>query len=445
MKWTRTRTASALAVGTASALLLSACNSSGDPSESEGPKEPVTISVSFWGNFGLESLKEKYEAENPHVTIELITDEYGAAHDKLTAALNAGSGAANVSAIDEGFITQFVSRSDDFVNLLDLGAGQYKENYLPWKWAQAANGDESVVIGLGSDVGGLAMCYRHDLFEAAGLPTDRDEVSAAIGDSWSDFIALGQQYVEGSGGKKFVDNATNVMNPALTQLGTGQAYYNRNNELDMDSVKPAFDTALAVIDAGLSANIPAWSTEWNVGFANGDFATLACPAWMMGYIQGQITAVDEEGNPLNPDFAGKWDVADIPGPGGNWGGSFYTVPKQGTANEQQEAYNFVEWLIQADQQIAIFQEVGNLPSQSSLYENEGIQGFTNAFFNDAPVGAIFSKTAADIPGAIYYGPNNQAIRNAVEAVLNEVQAGTVSIADAWSVAVERATAADSAA
>lgn len=442
MKWTRTRAATALAVGTASALVLAACSSDPEASPSETPSpdplptDPVTISFGYWGNFGVEeseegtSLKDQYEESHPYVTLELNSGDYGAQHDLLTQALLAGDGAFTVSAVDEGYITGFVAQADNFVNLLDLGAGEYEDNYLPWKWAQAANADGSVVIGLGSDVGGMALCYRLDLFEAAGLPTDRDEVTALVGESWDDFIALGQQYEDASG-KDFVDNATNVLNPALSQIGVG--YYDTNNELDMDSVKPAFDIALDVIEAGLSANIGAWSPEWNAGFANGDFAVLACPAWMLGYIQGQISA---------DEFEGQWDIADIPGNGGNWGGSFYTIPAQGTAYEQEEAYRFVEWLIQPEQQIKIMKETGNLPSQSAILESDEVADFTNPFFNDAPYGTIFAKTVLDIPEAIYYGPNHGNVRSAVEAVLNEVQAGTIAIADAWSEAVAAAEAAD---
>ena len=35
--------------------------------------------------------------------------------------------------------------------------------------------------------------------------------------------------------------------------------------------------------------------------ANGDFAVLGCPAWMMNYIQGQA-----------PDTAGNWNITSIP-------------------------------------------------------------------------------------------------------------------------------------
>jgi cellobiose transport system substrate-binding protein len=435
MKWTRTRAAGALAVGTASALVLSACgdDAAASPSVSH---EPVTLTVAYWGNFGFTeseegpSLESVYEDAHDWVSLEMVVGEYGATHDALTQALIAGSGAANVAAIDEGYITGFVAQAENFVNLVDLGALDYKAEYLPWKWDQAANADGSVVIGVGSDVGGLALCYRSDLFDGAGIDSDRDAVSAAVGDSWDDFIAVGEEYVAATG-KGFVDNATNILNPALSQLGL--SYYDRNNELDMEAIKPAFDTAIAVIDSGISAGIGAWSPEWNAGFANGDFAVLPCPAWMLGYITTQISA---------ETFDGLWDIADIPGPGGNWGGSFYTIPDQGTEAQQLESWNFIEWIIQPDQQIKIMKETGNLPSQIGILESEEVSAFTNEFFNDAPYGEIFAGTVLDIPGAIYYAPNNGKIRTAVETVLNEVQAGALPSQDAWDAAVAAAEAAD---
>jgi cellobiose transport system substrate-binding protein len=437
MKWTRTRAAGVLAVGTASALVLSACGNEAAESATPTVHTPVTLTVAYWGNFGFTedakgpSLESVYEAAHPWVSLDMQAGEYNAVHDNLTQALIAGSGAPSINAIDEGFITGFVAQADGFVNLLDLGAEQYRDDFLPWKWDEAANADGSVVIGLGYDVGGLAMCYRKDLFEAAGLPSDRDEVSAAVGDSWEDFIAFGEQYVDATG-KGFVDNATNLLNPALMQLGTGYAYYDRNDRLDMASVKPAFNTALDVIEAGLSAGIGRWSPEWNEGFSNGDFAVTLCPMWMLDYIEGQIPA----------DFEGQWDIADIPGPGGNWGGSFYTIPRQGTAYEQQAGYNFVEWLIQPEQQLKIMKETGNLPAQISILESDEVKGITNEFFNDAPVGEIYAKTVLDLPAAVYHSRCEGPVRVSVETVLNDVQAGLCVPLDTWGAAVQAAEAAD---
>ena len=115
---------------------------------------------------------------HPNVTVKELQQEYNQHHQQLAQHLAAGSGAADIVAIDEGFIVQFRSTPDKFVNLLDLGAADLKDSYLPWKWAASLSADGKTQIGLGTDVGGLAMCYRKDLFKAAGLPTDRDQVSA---------------------------------------------------------------------------------------------------------------------------------------------------------------------------------------------------------------------------------------------------------------------------
>ena len=189
--------------------------------------------------------------------------------------------------------------------------------------------------------------------------------------------------------------------------------------------KVAWDTATDTVAAKISANLASFTPEWNAAFKNGDFATLACPAWMMGYIQGQA-----------PDSAGNWDVAAIPGGGGgNWGGSFLTVPKQGA--HTQEAYDFIEWVIQPEQQIEIFKNVGNLPSQPALYEDPAILDFKNPFFSDAPVGQIFSAAAANLTPQ-YLGIKNGPVRVAVENVLRKVEAGKATAEEGWDEAVSEA-------
>src|SRR5262249_15925185 len=145
----------------------------------------VTLKINFWGDFGLTQLKPKYEASHPNVKIVLNSGEYNAQHQDVQQKIVAGSGAADIAAIDEGFIVSFRSQADKFVNLLDLGAGKYQSKYLGWKWKQSLSADGKTQIGLGTDVGGQAMCYRTDLFQQAGLPTDRDSVSK-LWPTWQD-------------------------------------------------------------------------------------------------------------------------------------------------------------------------------------------------------------------------------------------------------------------
>ncbi len=431
MRWTRTRAASAFALGTASALMLSACGGGTEPT-TDVSHAPVTITVGYYGNFGLQKLETEYEKTHPWVNIELVTGAYASQHDLLQQSLVAGSGAYTITAIDESYITRFVSQSEGFVNLVDLGANDLKPSFMPWVWAEGATNDETTVIGIPNNVYGLSLCYRADLFEAAGIDPSREAVSAAVGDSWDNFISVGQKYVAATG-KPFFDDATTILNPAIRQLGTGYGFYDLNNKLDLESVKPAFDIATSVISANLSANLTPLEADWDAALATDKFAATLCPQWMLGYIQEKLPA----------DFAGKWDIADIPGPGGNWGGSFFTIPAQGTTYEHEQAFEFIKWLSEPEQQAAMTQVTGALSAQTALLQSEQVKGFTSEFFNNAPYGDIFAKSVLDIPTATHWGTNELWVRTAVENVLDQIQDGSISVADAWEAAVAAAELADS--
>src|SRR5204863_6484258 len=135
------------------------------------------------------------------------------------------------------------------------------------------------------------------------------------------------------------------------------------------------------IKQGESAGLAAFSNDWNTGYKKGKFATVTCPAWMMGYIQGQA-----------PKTKGKWDVAAVPGgKGGSWGGSFLTIPRQ--TSHPKEAYQLAVFLTSPAAEAAIFKQTGNLPSQPALLKSRSVQAFRNPFFSNAPVGKIFAKSA----------------------------------------------------
>ncbi|MBB2942114.1 cellobiose transport system substrate-binding protein [Actinoplanes lutulentus] len=409
------------AVGLVAALAISGCSGQSlEGGNDDAAAGQVSLKINFWGDMGLDKLKAKYEAEHTNVKIVLNSGEYNAQHEDLQKKLVAGSGAPDISAVDEGFIVQFRSQADQFVNLVDKGASSYESKYLGWKWkaSQSADGKQ---IGLGTDVGGLAMCYRTDLFKAAGLPTDRESVSK-LWPTWDEFIATGQKYTKATG-KKFVDSGTNLFNPVLAQQPVG--FYDDQEALQMEGgPKVAFDTSMKAIEAGISANLASFQPNWDQGFKKDQFAALACPAWMLGHIQDTA-----------PDQKGKWDIASIPGGGGNWGGSWWTIPKQG--KNVDEAYKFVEWLIQPEQQIEVFKTVGNLPSQPALYKDPAVLDFKKEFFTNAPTGQIFAATAENLQPQ-YLGKKNGPTRVAVENVITRVQQGGLKPDAAWAEAVKAA-------
>lgn len=425
----------ALAAVAGLALSMAACSGDSEGGSTADSDEPITLTVQTFGRFGYDELYKEFEASHPNVTIkESAEGDLGTYTTALTQHIAAGSGAGDVVAIEEGAIIQFLQSPDAFVNFQDYGSEDLKSNWLDWKYAQGTTADGSYTIGLGTDVGGLAMCYRSDLMEAAGLPTDREEL-AALWPTWEDYIEVGKQFQAGtSGDAKFVDSATNTYNSILMQtagLSPGYTYFDRENTFVMEenpAVKDAWDTTDDLLSAGLSANLASFSNEWNAGFKNGSFATIACPAWMTGYIEGQA----------GDSGAGKWDITTVPGGSGSWGGSFLAVPTQG--DHQEISVELAKFLSSPEGQLAAFEAEGNLPSSPQNFEDPKLQESTNEYFSDAPVGELFVQGAANLK-PVYLGEKNQAVRDSVENDLRSVEQGQRTSEEAWQQAISNAKAA----
>ena len=382
-----------------------------------GRQDKITLHVGLFGDFGYHDLYTKYEASHPNIDIKEDIQSYADHHANLAKHLAVGSGTDDIEAVEVGFIAQFKSQPRYFNNLNSLGASKLKKQWLDWKWKQslAPNGAQ---IGLGTDVGSLAICYRRDLFKRAGLPTSRADVSK-LWPTWQRFVAAGKRFQKHAPKRvSFFDSGSNVFNAMIGQLNP--AYYMRSGKVIVGSnpkVKAAWKLTMQAIQAHESAGHAAFSNDWNTGFKKGTFATVTCPAWMMGYIQGQA-----------PATKGKWDIAAVPGGGGNWGGSFLTVPKQ--SSHAQEAYDLAKYLTSPASEAYIFKQTGNLPSQPKLLQSKAVQSFRNPFFNRAPVGKIFATSALKLKPQVL-GPHQGDIQTAVSNAIQRVEQHKQSPAASW--------------
>jgi cellobiose transport system substrate-binding protein len=349
-RWRRAYVLLALAL----AGLLAACSSGSDDKGGGATQgtEKVTLTLDTFGEFGYEDLIKQYQASHPNITVNqrkvVRLEDYRARLDQWLAA---GSGAGDVVALEEGQIIAQKAQADKYVNLLDYGAGELKGNFLEWKWNQGLTADQQQLIGLGTDIGPLAMAYRTDLFKKAGLPTARDEVSK-LWPTWDAYIEAGRTFKAANTGAKFFDSLTNVYNTILNQQGDF-SYFDPSNNLVIDTnprVKTAWDLSTRMYAEGLSASLRTFDPAWNAGFKKDAFATVAAPAWMLGIIQEQSGASKK----------GLWDVAAVPGGGGNWGGSFLAVPTQ--SKHPREAADLAKFLTSPESQAGAFKAKKTFPS-----------------------------------------------------------------------------------
>lgn len=389
------------------------------------PAEKIKLAINDFGVFGYKPLYAEYQQSHPNIEIVESVNEYNTHHTNLINHLAAGSGAADIEAVDEGFMAQLKSRPEQFVNLLDLGAADREKDYAAFKWHASLSADGKKQIGLGTDVGGLAMCYRTDVFAKAKLPTDPAAVSA-LWPTWEKYVETGIKFKAAKSGAAFFDSATNLYNAQVFQLD--KSYYEPGtNTVIVDKnpgIKAAWDLTIKAIDQGLSAKLVAWQPDWVTAFQKGAFATITCPAWMQGYIKENA-----------PGTAGKWNIAAVPGAAGNWGGSWLTIPAQ--SKHPKEAYELLAFLTAPAQQVRVFKDVGNFPSAVPAMQDPSVQGFKNPFFNDAPTGKIFGESAVNLKPQ-YQGEKHGPIRKAIEDGITRVEQGRQKSPESFAQAVKDA-------
>ncbi len=383
---TTTRLAGAVAVTALGLAAVAGCSSDKKSDNAAAdPNAKVTLTVGLFGTFGFKEagLYDAYTKLHPNITIKEDTVEQSSDYwTRLKTRLASGSGLDDVQGIEIGFVSDVVqNHAAQFVDFGSLpDAGSLKSSFYDWKWQQATSSDNKTV-GLGTDAGPEAICYRPDLLRAAGLPSDGATL-ASKWSTWEDYIAFGKQY-EASASKpansRFVDSAASIFSTAVYQ-GT-EAYNDAGGKPDptnSDGVRNAWKYATDAAQAKITAGLSQFSPPWNKAFSSGAFATIACPTWMMGYIQGQA------GNA----YAGKWSVAPVlPGGATNWGGSWLGVPK--ASKHQKEAIALVEWLTGKQQQVTMWTQGGHWPSSSTAAQDPAVQSAKAAYFSDAPVGQIF--------------------------------------------------------
>lgn len=407
----------ALVLLAAAPLVLAGCSAGG--SDGAGADGKVTLSISTFSEWGYDDLIAEYQELNPDITIEqnkfATSDE---AKEQFQTALGAGSGLSDIVGVDNSWMPQVLENPDNF---LDLASPDVEGRWNQWN-VDLATSTDGKLLGYATDIGPSSITYRADLFEAAGLPSDRESVAELFGGddaTWDEFYAVGEKFMAANTGVPFFDATASV---ATSQADQFEVLWEDPNNDDIiagtnPDVKKIYDTTLEHDD--LSAHLARWTEDWNSAFQNDGFAVMLSPSWMLGVIEGNAAGVT------------GWDVANVfPGNGGNSGGSYLTVPTQ--SKHPEEAKALADWLTAPEQQLKAFAATGNFPSQVEAQESEELQQVTNPFFNDAPVGQILTDRSKAIKTIAYKGDNYFAITDAFNKAINRVSVDqTQNAQESW--------------
>ncbi|MBQ1089429.1 ABC transporter substrate-binding protein [Streptomyces sp. B93] len=423
----RTRALAAVAAAGALSLVVG-CSGDDDSVTGGGKKDGKTvITMGLFGVMGIKEtgLIEQYEKENPGVDVQAeVAGDEQTYYTALQTRLAAGKGLKDIQGIEIGRAKEITdTQAGKFADFSDMAG---TDHFLPWKQSQISTADGKV-LGLGTDIGPMAVCYRKDYFEQAGLPTDREEVGKLWEGDWEKYVEVGRTFKKDFKGDKvaYMDAASGLFNAMV--YGHSEQYYDEQGELIYDKnpvVKEAWNLAADAAEDGLTAKLRQFQPGWDPGLANGTFATATCPAWMLSHISEKAGEANK----------GKWDVARAP-KGANWGGSFLGVVEQSPVKE--EAKKLVAWLTAPEQQAHIFKEIGNIPSSREALESPDVKSATSEYFSDAPIGEIFGAAAQEIPDKQVLGRKDGTIKDTFSQGLTLIEQQGAARDEAWDTTAER--------
>jgi ABC-type glycerol-3-phosphate transport system substrate-binding protein len=200
------------------------------------------------------------------------------------------------------------------------------------------------------------MFYRPDAFEAAGLPTEPDQVAKSLA-TWDDFIKAGQAIKAASGGQTaIIGSEHDVFNAAYWQNG-GNVVQDGSIVLLPEGLQP-LQLAVQARGADISADTPAFSERWAPELQSGKIATIVAGGWMLGNLE----------NFVDPDGAGKWRVTTPPsGPFSN-GGTYLQIPR--LAAHKALAWEFTKFVTTNTEALnAVFAKTGIVPAYTPAWSD----------------------------------------------------------------------------
>ena len=388
-------------------------------------QEKQTLTVSTFCSLcnSTRVLAENYMAENPNVEIIVNELEFGDHHNNLVTALATGEGAPDVAAVEIGFIAKFVADGGfEDLSQAPYNAGEFEDQVADYAWSQGSTADGRL-IAMPVDIAPGAMFYRHDRFEELGK-TAEDVIG-----SWDDLVAFGKEVTrdldgDGTNDVFLIADAADVFEGMIRmdlEEGQGKYFDSEGNVLvNTERFHEAFRVAKEIRDAGLDAQIGAWSNEWYQAFKDGAVAVQFSGAWLEGSLRDWMA----------PDTAGLWGASNLPGGAyATWGGSFFGIPVAADDANKDLAWDFIKYMTTNEEaQIEAFDAIEAFPSLKALWTDPRMEE-ESAFLNGQQARLLYVDVIDNIAGTITH-PGDVIAAEIVSGALSQVLNEDRDIADA---------------
>lgn len=437
----RVRRGLAAVITTAGLLTATACGGGGDTgsgTSSEGAAgscQPapagtkVELSFSSWVP-GMQKTVDLWNSQNPDIQVKYkqVVGGNAGTYQSYFNQLKAGN-AGDLGMVEFDSLPSF--RIQD--GLANIGACDPVKTaapkYVPWTIKQVSFDEPGAVYAIPQDIGPLALYYRKDLFEKAGIP---------VPTTWDEFYTAAKT-IKSEGGfiTNFAADAPNLFAGLAWQNGA-QWFSNADGKwkvnLADEKTTQVADYWTKMISEGLVDNKPALSNVQYKALDTGKEWTLIGAAWTAKLLETGA-----------PNTSGKWAVAELPQwtPGahaaGNWGGSTTVVWKN--SKHPYEAAKFATWAFGSQEAFALNNKNGGqYPTTVEAQENLPVLKQPSDFYGGQVIWTTFADAAKGVNENWQWGPTMTQTYADLTNGLGAANSGKESVGDALKAAQEKTIA-----
>ena len=361
---------------------------------------------------------EGFKARFPNVVIELQPSDFGGHHNRLVTQISAGSGANDIEAFENGYVSRFVTDG----GFTDLSGNLYNgqavgANLVRFAMANATT-VEGQLLALPVDISPAVLYYRKSITDDAGV--DLSDIS-----SWDDYIEIGKKLTVDKDGDGIVDQyaITHASDFAITLLNGGKGdWFNHGAVYEpADRYMSVLNLVDAVQNAGISAGYTPWSGEWINCFKENKVVTMISASWLGGHFK----------NWMAPDLAGDWRIAYLPGKTySSYGGTYLGIPEQTDQSKKAKCFEIIQYLCtEPDAQLITMKTTDAFPALTTIYDDP-IMDEPVEYYGGQKVRRIFVDIALNIP--VQYPTKNDAVAMDIfNQAINAVISGTNSPDEAY--------------
>jgi ABC-type glycerol-3-phosphate transport system substrate-binding protein len=366
----------------------SGSDTAGIPYPATGSKD-ISGEITFWGWDPVKrcvgGAVPGFNKLFPNIKVKVEELGYGDIFDKLAVLFRAGSGAPDISWIDNYQIGRYIY-TGDLVDVTDAMA-PYRKRFAPTALT-SATGPDGRFHAWPSDSGPAGLWYQEAVFE---------EHNIAVPKTWNEYLAAGKT-LKKAGVHLLGFKSTGPSGPAEVSINLGQlggSFFSAAGKPTVNTPKvlDSMSRVATLMKLGLVANTGAFEPLHTKLWKAGKIATYPEGAWMLAYWPGIV------GTKPGEDTGIRLAPMPVLAPGGpnasHRGGSSIGITKQ---SKNQDAANvFARYLLTSRGGGAAYRDGGLIPAYLPALVDPRARG-PLAAYGGQKVWATINELAKNAPG-----------------------------------------------